>query len=684
METTFRTVLRYGLDPANQPEQGIRELVVFAKQARIQEVMFLITAEERSFGHTTLEEVRPWTDVIKKAKAALSEIKVDISLNPWTTLYQIQRGRHLHEGQDFRLMVGETGATHALTPCPLCPEWQQYLADYFSFLVKETEPVALWIEDDWRLHNHDSALGFGGCFCPHHMELLSGMVGATVTRESLLRNILSPGTAHPWRDAWLQLSRRTLLEPAEHVTKAIKKTYSQARVGLMSSGPDTHSMEGRDWNRLMDAFSQGDRYLIRPHMPPYTQATALNTFPSVTRHTIANLDKPADIYPEMESSPRCGQYSKAHKYVAWEMLNSALIGCNGVTLNHFDNMGMNTFYDPSLGTALGTYRPRLEALSALQLSDARACGPRVLFHPDIAAHRHSSDARRMDGLYNASATWSKVFYPLGISHGFTKEIIPRSGQVYAVSDQTLRAFTDSQVEDLLTNVVLLDAVSASILQERGFAAQTGIESIQQVGLNETGYAIEELCGHDPARYEGLSARMCAQRCAANLCKMTPRSGAEVRSVIKNGNLDPLFPGSLVYKNNSGGTVFTTAYPFTEGAQFFMAYFNVVRQRFFKDLLFAATDQEECIAIADEHPVQLHALKTNRGLLCALTNVTYDVAESVVLNLRPSQVSRRNISMLSKDGCWNAATPRIELTNGIARIYVEEPLLPLDLCCLLIS
>ena len=109
------------------------------------------------------------------------------------------------------------------------------------------------------------------------------MVGQeNVTREQVVAAVTAPGKPHPWRKKWLELARAALSEPAQKLTDALKAAKPQIRIGLMSSIPDIQSIENRDWNGLMDIFTEDDEnYLIRPHMPPYTEEPPITTTPGL-------------------------------------------------------------------------------------------------------------------------------------------------------------------------------------------------------------------------------------------------------------------------------------------------------------------------------------------------------------------------------------------------------------------
>jgi len=231
----FKMILRYGLDPLNGLDENLRQLQRFTEESTIDEVMFLVRPEERSSGHPVIEQTAAWMDAMLQAKAMLNDMGVDVSVNPWTTTYHTGRGRHLHPGQDFRLMVGETGADNGMTACPLDEKWQNYLVEYFCWIAEELDPVALWVEDDWRLHNHGGSMGYGGCFCEKCLERFSAMVGESVVREDVVAKVSQPGTPHPWRARWIELAAAALREPAEKLASA----------GPRLECPDGHLVAGR-------------------------------------------------------------------------------------------------------------------------------------------------------------------------------------------------------------------------------------------------------------------------------------------------------------------------------------------------------------------------------------------------------------------------------------------------------
>ncbi|MBE2205135.1 MAG: hypothetical protein IAE94_12440 [Chthoniobacterales bacterium] len=674
----FRYILRYSIDPGFEVEARMEELVTFCRDAKVEEVMLLICAEELSPGHPTPEEVEPWIDMARTLRQRLAAESLAMSLNPWSTIFHNQRGRHLRPGQNFRRMVGENGVQSTVTVCPLCEHWQTYLGDLFARYASEISPSALWIEDDWRLHNHDKALGWGGCFCDVHMREFSRRVGESVDRTQLLKALLSPGRPHPWRSVWMDLSAETLLAPLQKVAGKIRHAQPGVRLGLMSSAPDMHSIEGRPWALMQETLGFQPAFLTRPHLPPYTQTHALAITPAVTRQTLVNLEGPLEIYPELENSPRCGLYSKSTRYSRWEMLHCAAFGSHGITINHFDMMGNGIALDPTFGRMLADAKPMLDALASLEIEDREAEGVQILIAPDVARYIELDAAERsMMSLFRSSITWSDVFYILGMAHGFQKDLSTvRPGQVTALCGFTADAFSDIDIHRLLGGSVLLDATSASILLRRGFGAWIGVQSGEWKSLEETGYSYEEIDEEETFPYGVARPRLCAQRCAARLLSMVPAGDTRVLSRIFTANHAPLWPGALLTENALGGRVVTLTYPVEPNAQFFMAFFNRFRREFLHRIVFELSAKATLAAI-DTHPMHAYRYSTSKGILLAALNPLDDPAPGVTWKLPTGTSASRKWKHLTRAGNWQTIEPTLQSGPWCERLHFETGISALD-------
>ncbi len=678
----FRTILRYYLAPGYAEEERLRELTALCREARVEEVMLFYNPEELYQGYPPPETVEQWFALARKAAQALRSAGVAMSLNPWTTLGHLAYGRKTT--RPYRRMVGENGVEELMVACPLDPQWLVDLSALFARMARELSPAAIWLEDDLRLHNHNEALGYGGCYCPLHLERFARLAGRpSVSRRELLARILEPGEPHPWRALWLHLCRESLLEPARRLAEAVRDANPAVRLGLMCSLPDAHSTEGRDWDALKQALSPHGPLLVRPHQPPYTEVTALQVTPAVTRQTISEFSGPTEAYPELENSPRCGAYSKSAAYCLFEATHAALFGARGMAVNHYDMMGTGLSLDPRFPRRWREGRPFLDAIASLGLDDRQTEGITVLHSPQVAAAMHTpAGAATLAVLQNDSITWGDAFTKLGIAHRFATS--PPEAGVVAVSGQTLRAFSDAEVSALLAGSLLLDAPSAEILLERGFGTAIGIADARWIAQADTGFAYEEIPRGRREGY-GLDApRMTASRCADAILACTPLPGVEpcapmrdpscsahsgVRTVIRRYDHVPCCPGLLVYRNSLGGAVATIAYPMTQ-AQFNMGFFNAYRRILLQSILLELSGGKGMLFGLDE-PLQAYRLRLPDGHLLALLNPTHDTYSQV--RFQAGGLDLAQAQRLDYYGGWTAAGL---LPEGGGRWRSPAPLPPL--------
>src|SRR5699024_10997668 len=137
------------------------ELILFCKEAQIDDVNFFINHEEIGRGHISLEDTKAWIKASLDLKKRLAKEKIAFSLNPGITLIHGDRGRVVDPKLGIQTMVDQDGTQASAVECPGDPVWQQYITDTYA-LYACVEPDYLWIEDDFRHFNHKPVLW--GCF----------------------------------------------------------------------------------------------------------------------------------------------------------------------------------------------------------------------------------------------------------------------------------------------------------------------------------------------------------------------------------------------------------------------------------------------------------------------------------------------------------------------------------------
>ncbi|NLC55364.1 MAG: hypothetical protein GX774_00820 [Armatimonadetes bacterium] len=508
----FQYRLRLTIQPGFHEAEKVDALVRFCRDAGIDDVMFFTSCGELDQGHATAAEMRPWLETIRRAGEALREIGTTTSLNPLMTLRHFDHGRVLKPGQRFERMVDCRGRQSSLTPCPLCPEFGRYLEEMFA-LYAEARPTYLWVEDDFRLHNHHP-LEWGGCFCDRHLAEFSRRAGRPVSREEFVRAILAPGTPHPFRALWLDVCRESMVALAQRIGDAVRAVAPDTRLGLMSSDPAVHCAEARDWHGILRALAGPEHApVLRPSLPAYREpspAAYLVGFNQVSRQTRALVPANTECYPELENYPHA-RFTKSKRFSRFQITSALSLGIQGITMNLFDMMGNGIHPGQGWEAMLAETRPFCEAICALGLETMRPGGITVPVCPTAAYTLHTQQGERLEELHPTEAIWPAVLSAFGIANTYhaTAPDALVDGCV-ALSGQYLRNLTTAQIERLFArNFVILDGDAVATLVALGLGELAGITRATWVALNEGRHSYEQVC--DGERYEGLpEARLSLQ------------------------------------------------------------------------------------------------------------------------------------------------------------------------------
>ena len=466
---TFIYTLRYMLDPrANTPTKD-EKLIEFVKKGKIDDVAFFINGEELNHSHLTKAETQEWLDAIKPLQKKLSEIGVTTSLNPWTTIMHSDRGYQVNPEIGFNTFVDLDGNKAQDMACPADPTWRKYLANTYAQYAS-IHPRRLWLEDDFRHYNHSPLKLM--CFCDYHMQLYNEKLGKKETRAEFVKKMLQPGEPTKERQVYLDQARQEMIETEHIIEQAVHKVSPETDLAQMTSYPDWHALEGRDWDSLFKAQAgKGHPKVARPHLPAYNEVAPLQYgryFEEYTRITAAFLGEDAELYPELESY----MYSplvKSTAFTAFQIITSALIGSQGILLNLFDMMGNGINDSWHYAEMLAQIKPFVNQLLENRLPIDHLRGIKVLVDQDSSYYLQTKTGKNVEELLPHEKNWASL---LG-AFGFATTILPISkktslkNEVVAISGQLLRNLTNAQVTELIkNNLVLLDGECVQVLLDR--------------------------------------------------------------------------------------------------------------------------------------------------------------------------------------------------------------------------
>ncbi|MBI3987347.1 MAG: hypothetical protein HY343_10520 [Lentisphaerae bacterium] len=551
---TVRYGLRFQILPGPEAISRAKDVVKFCRLHGIRAVHLFTNAEEWNRGHLTGSEIAAVIAMFKRILPLFRRAGISVNLNPWQTTLHADRGRRLRAGQKFECMVAPSGRVAQAVASFACPRWRKAIADFYHRMASLGFGT-LWIEDDFRYHNHEP-LDWGGDFSGAMLKQFSAKVGRSVTRQQVLKAVLKPGQPHPWRRLWLELWRENQESVARLLAQAVESANPRATLGLMSSHPDVHAAEGRRWDGLFKAMSIRGRAIHRPHFAPYNEAVSGGLISSFNLLDQQRELRPrwVESHPEIENFP-FGRFNKSDTSTFAQMALCKILGSEGLLLDLHPFVGNGVFEEQGIGQLLDRARPALEWLSARFSRDLQTTGVGVPFREDVAEQLRLPAGATYGQLVCSSGAAGLLLGGLGIA--CQRRL---SESVNVLWGQNAWAYSDAEVRELLRFGLWLDAGAADILCQRGFGRQLGIRIGNWMNRETDAYAVERVVsartGVRPAFHAGANL---FQR----VLRFEAAKGAETWTDIVDFMNRRVGTGLSVFANEWGGRVAVSAFPLNE-------------------------------------------------------------------------------------------------------------------------
>ncbi|MFD9692413.1 hypothetical protein ACFWXO_42385 [Kitasatospora sp. NPDC059088] len=545
--------LRFQLHPTPDAAERAAELASFCRESGVEEVVLLLAAEELYPGHPAGGVEDRLYDTAATATAVLRAAGLGVSLNPWVTLGHADRGRADRLG--FAPMVGPDGTVATAQASPACPRFRAWITAHYARFA-ELDVRVLWLEDDFRYHNH-APLPWGGGFEPLMLERLAALAGEPVDRERAVAAVTAPGPPHPWRALLQQVWRTAQLEVAGEVAAAVAKASGgRARLGLMSSEPGVHSVEGRDWPALFDALAIDGEVWHRPHFARYSDAPGRELSFSVWMLEVQRALRPRHVRsaPEVENWPHTA-WSKSDTQTWSELVAAQLAGSEALFLNLHPMQSGAAGRFPRVAELLRRSRPALDLLTG---PAARTHGVTLPVRQDAAAHVRTRRGGDLAELAVDPGPAADHLLRYGVP------VTAEDGPVRVLFGQLAWAYQDAELRRMLADGLLLDGTAAHILRARGFGELLGV-TVEEVVERGAGGGAGGGAAGDPGPYalervltgEGAGAYLSVNLQPA-LARLRPAAGAETWTEILTPDHRFWGAGRCVFTNELGGRVAVTA------------------------------------------------------------------------------------------------------------------------------
>lgn len=660
----FLHCLRQQIYPDEFAIERIESAKKFCLKYGFKNVILLFNAEEFNVGHIKDEELVPWIEVIKDAKKIFNDCGISVSLNPWMELGHLDRGRKLQEGQNFQTMVDRFGKPSELVACPLDEQWKNYYLNQLNYYVTEVKPEILWIEDDFRLHNHDP-LNWGGCFCSLHMKAFNKKLNKNETREEFVKAI-SEEIPTKERKVWLDTSWEAMDNLAKDIANVVKKASVNTHIGLMSSPPSSHAMEARDWAKLHADLCYDGVKIDRIHLPAYREYGSKNYYFDFNRISMVNRSFIGDdclIYPELENSS-FSIFVKDKKFLSFQLESAIPLGLSGMTYNIFHQIGNGVQEEFGYGPAIKKLTPYLNTVKSLNVLPSELRG--IVFPLDEKTVYNSHREGFLNLIpkdYDAVGYFSSFGCSYRISKG--KEF---KNEVIVLTLDNVFNFSNQQLIDLFANnFVFVDGRAAYCLKERNLLSLIKAKDVKFVGagnINASFEMYEKGAFHNMHHYRVTSHRRCG----------------DYYSIEYNDNVD-IISGVYGPRNDRHGNGVAISnnffvYPYSVEGVDNTCFFMNLRTYFFTKYLL--NNVKSPFAYTGVDGIYPYLYKQKNRFVLILTNANYYDFDQIKFELK--NVIPNKIKMVSKNGSIKPI--KFSFTKGI--VTIKTPLRYLSTVTLIIE
>ena len=205
---TAEYILRYYLPMEPYADAALTQLrfdqlLDFCRETGTRAVMFYVAFRtDWYYMPDTPEHAERWAAAMAPFVRRLREEGISYQLNFQNLLGSITGGADFSNVYGWETMTDHRGRVNTGCGCFLGKTFREKMGRQLRIWAA-TEPDVIWIDDDFRLHNHDALLLAGYrdwfCYCGEHLRQFNERFGTSYDRTSLLHDMLRPGQPHPVR-----------------------------------------------------------------------------------------------------------------------------------------------------------------------------------------------------------------------------------------------------------------------------------------------------------------------------------------------------------------------------------------------------------------------------------------------------------------------------------------------------
>lgn len=510
--------------------------------------------------------------------------------------------------------------------------------EYTIIELAKLKPVTFLLDDDVKMLDNDKI----ECFCPLHRAKFSKQY----TQEELIELVTHAKNDDPIMIEFEKVRRDSIEAFCRRIRKAIdsvdpaipcgisgpgREQLMFERMALAAAGPNT-----TPFIRVANAFYG------RVFVAAYPQNVYKTALMKKACGSVKFLLDESDTFPQHRYSQSC---AGLHTHLT----NAILSGLSGSKLwienhNNFACGMENVRYEKLIRQYSNFYDVLTETVKGIKWKGVSI--PLVNLEKEFTPMEYPD--------YFTTPEWfSAMIGALGISFSF-REPDDHEAECFMIGADMVKHFTDAELDEVVKKNLILDAVSAQMLIDRGYGEYLGVT-----------------LGKVPHfSYEREVARNLKMRhlITPNTRLLIPAEGAEnVTELVKpaadgSGEITFIAPGMTKFRNKNNKDVYVWCEPVT------VSIYNLdpIRKLWLERICEEASDIP--VKCTEDQDIMFRCGELSDGsLLATLINLSYDAMDEIPLVCRKAPAS---IKVLEASGEWQEAEYRIE--NGT--IYIQKQLL----------
>lgn len=557
-------------------------------------------------------------DVLKERMSAARERGYRTGVNILTTIGHHNEDLPNSLKGEYMNMTGIEGNISEGSFCPNDDNLREYIQGIYR-VTAEAGPDYIWIDDDIRMGHME--IGYG-CFCDNCLKIFKEESGTEYTRESISR-AFGEGTVGEklkLRKDWLQHNRNTISRLFELIERTVHEVGPDISLGFMTGD---RFFEGYDFSNWAKILSGPDNVPVmwRPgggfYQDNVTGELAGKSH-DIGRQVSQLPKEVVNIQSEIENFTY-QRLKKAENIVVLETASHIAAGSRGAAFN------VLSFYDEPLTEyeplikKLKDARPFLD-LMASKFGTSDVIGTSALWNRDSYATMNMDQG---SWLRSGNPAVEPEMYEIGIPAAYSQD----NAQVLFLDGDNVLAYSQEELEDILTGSVYMDAGALERLNKIGLSHLTGFKVKSGKSVDQ----IEVFSDHDlNGEFKGSqrdNRQSFYKSVAYSLEKTNPKAEALSYLTDYSGyDSGPMTMG--VFENETGGRICVSGYyPWN-----FVS--NLSKSTQVKTVLRWLSRDSLPSYVSSYHKANLWQREVGGGALAlALTNSSFDVAEGMEIKIR---------------------------------------------------